>query len=177
MTWRQPAARCQVFILPRRKPSNSGNMTALTQASLSHGIYLPHVAVQGGNSERSASVTKPNLKWSTQLSTQAFAHMSGNVARRHWKQCRKIPDEAQSCFCLLQSAYNTTSSACSWSGNPIVSHQFDRIAMARPYDSVLLQNRAEVPQHCNIAKSRSCCLDCCVKFSFGTCETHNCMCC
>ena len=70
---------------------------------------------------------------STRLVTHTAANpMSGNVARRHWKQCRRITDEAQSCFCLLQSAYHTTSSACSWSGNPSVSHQFDRIAMARP---------------------------------------------
>ena len=84
---------------------------------------------------------------STRLVTHTTANpMSGNVAR-HWKQCRKIPDEGQSCFCLLQSAYHTTSSACSWSGNPIVSHLFDRIATARPSDSLLLQNRAEVTQH------------------------------
>ena len=62
----------------------------------------------------SSSQLKPLLMpWSSGVwrSTRLVAHtatnsMSGNVARRHWKQCRKTPAEAQSCSCLLQIAYH-----------------------------------------------------------------------
>ena len=65
------------------------------------------------------------MPWSSGVwrCTRLVAHtatnsMSGNVARRHWKQCRKTPAEAQSCSCLLQIAYHKTASACLLSGNP-----------------------------------------------------------
>ena len=69
LTWRQPAAHCQVTTLPRRKLSAPGqsqnptNTVALKRASLPYQIYLHLLATSlstaSCNSERSASVTIP----------------------------------------------------------------------------------------------------------------------
>ena len=77
------------------------------------------------------------------------------------------------------------SSTCSHcNGSPWRCVQFDFKAgtvdsVAWPFhfdlNSLLLQNHAEITQHRNTANSRSCCLDCCVEFGFGTRESHNCL--